>query len=178
MSVAVYLLLDSSASMAGPRLQSMMDGVETLLTALSTVRIDAEIIVSAFTYASQITPLWRSLPVKLCQIETPRVGGTSGLGKALLSCAASIAQDKLPSLVLAFTDGVITDDWRTAGAQLRLCNIPLQVIGMACGNDSNLLLINEILDHVIRHAEYSPEQLSDLITDICKRLITKDGEHE
>src|SRR5208337_2466650 len=118
----VYLLLDCSESMAGPAIEAVQRGVQTLVGELRNNPLALETAyLSVITFAretKQVVPL-----TELIQFQPPRLSVRTGtsLGAALRLLLACLNKDVIKTtpttkgdykpLVFMLTDGQPTDDW-------------------------------------------------------------------
>ena len=156
----VYLLLDTSGSMAGEPIEAVKNGVQMLISALRADPYALETAyVSVITFdssAQQIVPL-----TELSQFQIPEIhasGGTS-LGQALSLLAAKIDSEVVKStpqvkgdwkpMVFLMTDGMPTDDWQNGLAefQKRKCGV---VVACGMGQEADTEVLKQATDSVVQ----------------------------
>lgn len=154
----VYLLIDTSASMFGEPIESVKDGLKSLLLslrqdpyALETVYLS---VIEFDIKASQVVPLTDLMSFKVPSLKT---GGATALGEALtlLSDRINIEVRKTTMeekgdwrpLVFIFTDGNATDDLQKGINSLSQVTTGM-VVACAAGNkadDAELLKITGLV---------------------------------
>lgn len=156
----VYLLLDTSASMTGEPIESVKNGVQTLVTAL---RQDPYALETAFlsvitfdTYASQLVPL-----TDLLLFQAPNIvaWGTTSLGKALELVSEKIDSEIKKTtletkgdwkpMVFIMTDGVPTDDWEKGLKIFKTKSVGVTV-ACAAGKHAKSDILKKITDIVVQ----------------------------
>lgn len=166
----VYLLIDTSASMAGDPIAAVRSGLDTLL---STLRRDPHALetahLSLMTFASearQVIPL-----TEVTAFQTPSLvaRGTTALGAALTLLADVVAREVVKStpqrrgdwkpLVFLMTDGAPTDDWRQGQQALERVALGT-LVACAAGADANLTVLRELTDAVVTLDRADPETIS------------------
>lgn len=165
----IYLLLDTSESMAGEAIEEMSRGVVSLVDYL---RGDPQAIetawISVITFsntAKQVVPL-----TELMAFSLPRLSVRTGtaLGAALdllMQCIPREVKKTTTSqkgdykpLVVLFTDGQATDDYEDAVERLRgrrelgIANI----YAIGCGPDVDLAGLRSLTEIVLRMKDMSP----------------------
>ncbi|MCC2962641.1 VWA domain-containing protein [Massilia sp. IC2-278] len=156
----VYLLLDTSGSMNGEPIESVRNGMQTLLSAL---RQDPHAIESAWlsviTFsdtAKQVTPL-----TELGQFQMPAItaSGTTSMGAALSLLAERVGQEVAKTtadqkgdwkpIVFMMTDGDPTDDLAAGIAAIKAAKLGT-VIACAAGPNANVRELQRITESVVR----------------------------
>lgn len=140
--LAVYLLLDVSASMHGSRLQALHEGCDLTQKCVGRVFQDwQEIYVSALAYESHVKQLYRNQLLG----STPKLPTFSGEGSTSLLPAFQLLAKWLQEdlrrcapLAILFTDGVGTDNWMEACQLLEPYRGRFLMIGLRCGKSSSL----------------------------------------
>jgi uncharacterized protein YegL len=168
--IPVYLLLDCSESMAGPAIDEVERGVQTLVSELRGNPLALEsAYLSVITFArvaKQVVPL-----TELIQFQPPKLSVRTGtsLGAALrllLECLRRDVVKTTPTtkgdyrpLVFLLTDGQPTDDYRAAAAAVRSANNPkiANIYAVGCGPDVDTDVLREITDIVLSMRNTSPE---------------------
>jgi len=166
----VYLLLDVSESMAGPAIDAVQRGVETLIQELrGNPQALETAYVSVITFAKeakQVVPL-----TELLSFQTPRLSVRTGtsLGAALmklLDCLKNEVKKTTPTqkgdykpLVFLLTDGQPTDRWQPAAEAVRKANNPkiANIYAIGCGPDVDTNILKQITDIVLKLDDVNPE---------------------
>jgi uncharacterized protein YegL len=166
----VYLLLDCSESMAGPAIEAVERGVQTLVSELRGNPLALEsAYLSVITFArkaQQVVPLTELItftPPKL----SVRTGTSLGAAlKLLLDCFRREVVKTTPTtkgdykpLVFLLTDGQPTDDYEPAVKALRAANNPkiANIYAIGCGPDVDTDMLREITDIVLMLQDTNPE---------------------
>nr|WP_313014249.1 VWA domain-containing protein [Moraxella sp. CTOTU48841] len=155
----VYLLLDTSGSMHGEPIESVKNGVQTLL---STLRQDPYALETAYlsiitfdSSADQIVPL-----TELASFQVPSLtaSGTTSLGDALSLLAKCIDQEVQKTtpevkgdwkpLVFLMTDGSPTDNWQRGFESLKAVKAPM-IIACAAGHGADTSVLKQITEIVV-----------------------------
>jgi uncharacterized protein YegL len=162
----VYLLLDVSGSMSGDPIESVRQGVKTLLgelkgdpQALETVWIS---VITFGSTAQKAVPLTELLAVPEPVLAE---GGSTALGAALRLLMESMRQDVRRTtarqkgdwkpLVFLMTDGAPTDDWEDSADELKRAGAG-NVIALAAGHHADAARLKRITDTVLRMADLQP----------------------
>jgi uncharacterized protein YegL len=158
----VYLLLDTSGSMAGEPIEAVKNGVQVMI---SSLRNDPQAVETAFlsiitfdSDAKQIVPL-----TDLASFQMPdiKASGTTSLGEALkvlTNCiktevtktTAEVKGDWKPLLFL-FTDGTPSDKqlYREMIPEIKKLNFGI-IVGCAAGVISDESILRELCDSVVQ----------------------------
>lgn len=156
----VYLLLDTSGSMAGEPIEAVKNGVQILV---STLRQDPYALETAFlsvitfdNSAKQAAPL-----MELASFQTPQItaSGSTALGEALALLAerietevgkttAEIKGDWKP-LVFIMTDGTPTDDWQKGLDRLKEVRTGI-IVACAAGQGADTSVLKHITEVVVQ----------------------------
>jgi uncharacterized protein YegL len=159
----VYTLLDVSASMHGAPVESLRQGLQSLVGTL-IARSKRPVQIAIITYES--TP---TLLMPLADVTTfgtfpiPRTfptEGTSGLGAALRFLLDSLpAHD--PALLYIFTDGEPTDDWESVLPQA--ADRLNAIYGLICGliADPRETALAAHLERIFRMQDLTPDRAFD-----------------
>ncbi len=168
----VYLLLDCSESMAGPAIEDVQRGLDTLYKSL---RSDPQALEMAYIsvitfsrYAKQVVPL-----TDVVQFQPPKLTVQAGtaLGSALdllrirlekevVKNSPTVKGDFKP-LVFLLTDGQPTDDWEPAAQRLRAANSTkiANIYAIGCGPDADVEILRSITDIVLTMPEMDAESI-------------------
>ena len=156
----VYLLLDTSGSMFGEPIESVKNGVQTLI---STLRSDPYALETAFisivtfnTTAQQIIPLTE---LATFQIPTIDASGCTALGGALTLVAQKVDQEVTKTtaevkgdwrpLIFIMTDGAPTDDLNSGLAEFKKRKYGM-VVACAAGQGASTDTLKQITDNVVQ----------------------------
>jgi uncharacterized protein YegL len=162
----VYLLLDVSGSMSGDPIESVRQGMKTLLgelrsdpQALETVWIS---VITFGSTAQNAVPLTELITAREPELAA---GGSTAMGAALRLLTESIRQDVRRTtaeqkgdwkpLVFLMTDGAATDDWEDAADELKRAGTG-NVIALAAGHHADAARLKRITDTVLRMADLQP----------------------
>lgn len=155
----VYLVLDTSGSMAGEPIEAVKNGLSTLLTAL---RSDPHALETAFlsiitfdSDAKQVVPL-----TDLASFQEPSLTaqGVTSLGEALTLVSSCIDKEVMRSspeqkgdwkpLVFFMTDGQPTDDWQRGLNKFKTKKAGM-VVACAAGSGADVSLLKQITENVV-----------------------------
>lgn len=168
----VYLLLDTSESMAGPAIEAVAQGVSTLVKELRTNPLALETAyLSVITFsreAQQLVPL-----SELLDFQAPplRVRPGTALGAALhmlIECLHRDVKKTTPTtkgdykpLVFILTDGQPTDSWEQAADAVKQVGGPkmANVFAIGCGPDVDTEVLYRITDTVLVMPNLTPEAI-------------------
>ncbi len=156
----VYLLLDTSSSMAGEAIEAVKTGLQTLVTAL---RQDPYALETAYlsvitfdTTAKQVCPL-----TEFAKFQTPTIqaSGSTSLGAGLTLLAKSIEDEVAKStpeqkgdwkpLVFLMTDGEPTDTWQHGLARLQKVRTGM-IVACAAGPNADTSVLKQITEVVVQ----------------------------
>ena len=163
----VYLVVDTSGSMAGEKIESVRQGIRALLMDL---RSDPQAIETAYlsvitfdSDARQSTPLSELMLFKEPIFEA---NGTTALGAALTVLRESIDREVVKSsstqkgdwkpLIFLMTDGQPTDSWEKAADTLKRSR-PANLIACAIGTDADEHLLKQITEIVVKMENVQPD---------------------
>lgn len=168
----VYLLLDTSESMAGPAIEAVQQGVRTLIGELSTNPLALETAyMSVITFsreAKQIIPL-----TELTRFQPPPLSVRPGtaLGGALRLLSECLRTEVMKTtettkgdykpLVFLLTDGQPTDDWEQAADQIKAPGgrKAANIYAIGCGPDVDSEVLYRITDTVLLMPHLTPEAI-------------------
>jgi uncharacterized protein YegL len=158
----VYLLLDSSGSMAGAPIQAVEQGVQFLRNELLGLPQAVEMVhIGVITFASRADQVVPLTPVASFNPPSLSAGGTTALGDALRKLALALDNEITPTtadkkgdykpLVFLLTDGEPTDDWEPA---LRTLNSRQEkkvgsMIALGCGDGVNFDILRQVTPNVL-----------------------------
>jgi uncharacterized protein YegL len=165
----VFLLLDTSESMAGPAIEAVGQGVATLVKELRSNPLALETAyLSVITFsrdAQQAVPLTELLRFQIPPLRI-RPGTALGAGLRLLSeCLERDVQktregvkgDYKP-LVFLLTDGQPTDQWEAAADLIKQAR-PANIYAIGCGPDIDTEVLYRITDKVLVMPNLTPEAI-------------------
>ncbi|MEJ5092773.1 VWA domain-containing protein [Sphingobacterium faecium] len=166
----VYLILDTSGSMAGEPIEALKNGVQMMMhslrqnpQAIETAHVS---IITFDTEAKQIIPLTDLASFQMVDIKA---SGITSLGAAL-----SLLADKLDTevakttldqkgdwkpLTFIMTDGNPTDDWEEGYKKLKNVNKGL-IVGCAAGHAADDAILRKITASVVRLDNADSESIS------------------
>jgi len=165
----VYLFLDTSESMAGPAIEAVGQGVNTLVNELRTNPLALETAyLSVITFsreAQQIVSLTELMRFQLPQLRI-RPGTALGAGLRLLSeclqrdvqrTTESLKGDYKP-LVFLLTDGQPTDEWESAADSIKRAK-RANIYAIGCGPDIDTEVLYRVTDKVLLMPNLTPEAI-------------------
>jgi len=156
----VYLLLDTSGSMAGEPIEAVKNGVQVLI---STLRQDPYALETAYlsvitfdSTAKQVVPLTE---LSMFQIPEIQATGATALGEALSLLASRSANEVTKNttdakgdwkpLVFLMTDGGPTDNWQQGLADFKRQKFGM-VVACAAGHGADVNVLKQITDIVVQ----------------------------
>lgn len=156
----VYLLLDTSGSMMGEPIESVKNGVQTMISALRQDPYALETaylsIITFSSSASQVVPL-----TELTSFQTPNLeaSGTTSFGEALslLSTKADTEIVKTTAeqkgdwkpIVFIMTDGMPTDDWQKGLVEFQKRKWGM-VVACAAGQAVDTTILKQVTEIVVQ----------------------------
>ncbi len=164
----IYLVLDTSSSMAGEPIETVRENVRVLLSDLQTDPQALETVwLSAITFdseARQVVPL-----TPLVDFEAPALEAGSGgcaLGAALRLLMAAAERDVRPAgpggekgdwkpLICIMTGAHPTDEWEPVADELRRSSA-ITVVGCAAGPEASDQVLKRITGTIVRLQPPSP----------------------
>ena len=169
----VYLLLDTSGSMAGAPIVAVNNGVGLLYRELMNNPNAVDTVwLSVITFAQgarryPLTELSRFTPPPLT------AGGPTALGEALRELGRALDSDIVPNspdrkgdykpLAFLLTDGAPTDEWRTAAQALKGRTVARlgTFVALGCGDEVKVDVLKEITDQVMLMRDVQAESLQE-----------------
>lgn len=156
----VYLLLDTSGSMAGEPIEAVKNGVQLLV---STLRQDPHALETAYLsiigFGSSASVLVPSSELAAFQPPALVASGTTSLGEALALLAARIdvevtrttadTKGDWKPLVFLMTDGSPTDDWQHGLNRLKSVKTGM-VVACAAGHGADTSVLKQITEVVVQ----------------------------
>lgn len=156
----VYLLLDTSGSMAGEPIEAVKNGVQMMMhslrqnpQALETAYVS---IITFDTTAQQIIPLTDLASFQMTNINA---AGMTALGDALGLLADRMSSEITKTtleqkgdwkpITFIMTDGEPTDDWQVGFEKLKKVNKGL-IVGCAAGQGADDTILRQITESVVR----------------------------
>jgi uncharacterized protein YegL len=155
----VYLLLDTSGSMAGEPIEAVKNGVQIMI---STLRQNPQAIETAFisvitfdSSANQIIPLTDLASFQMVDIKAT---GVTALGDALNLLANRIDSEVAKTtteqkgdwkpLVFIMTDGIPTDNWQNGLIEFKKRKTAF-TIACAAGSGADTNILKQITENVV-----------------------------
>lgn len=173
----VYLLLDTSASMAGEKINALNEGLRLLYSSLldNPQAVDTVwmAVINFGTQAHLVVPL---TDVMNFSPPTLTVSGATSLGKAVKLVHESINRDvrnistetvkgDYRPLVFIMTDGKPTDDYAGAFRELREHPYhPAQIVILVIGDDSAVELLRPMGDVVLAMRDVTSDALTSFFS--------------
>jgi uncharacterized protein YegL len=169
----VYLLLDTSGSMAGAPIVAVNNGVGLLYRELMNNPNALETVwISVITFAADakripLTELMKFTP------PTLTAGGPTALGAALRELGRALDQDILPNspdrkgdykpLAFLLTDGAPTDEWKSAAQALKQRTTARlgTFIALGCGDEVKVDVLKDVSDTVMLMRDVQAESLQE-----------------
>lgn len=178
----VYILLDTSGSMAGEPIEAVKNGVQMMLHSL---RQNPQAIETAFvsiitfdTDAKQLVPLTDLASFQMIDIKA---SGVTSLGAAL-----SLLADKVESevrkttleqkgdwkpMTFIMTDGIPTDDWQSGLNKLKT-NYKGLIVGCAAGQGADDTILKQITESVVRLDSADSESIAKFFQWVTASIST------
>jgi uncharacterized protein YegL len=165
----IYFLIDISESMVGDQIQQVEEGMANIIKAIKTDPHAIETVwISIIVFAGQaktLVPLQEV--VSFYPPKFPIGGGTSlskGLGHLMFELRKNIVKTTLDQkgdwkpIVFLFTDGVPTDDTKSAITEWRQSwGRTANMVAVSFGDETNTQLLGELTDNVL-HFKNSNEE--------------------
>jgi uncharacterized protein YegL len=155
MALHAWLLLDTSASMAGAPLEALKQAMHLLCgTFISRSKQSMKVgVISYESAAQEIASLGDVHSFEMPKLEP---GGASNLGRAFRLVSDKLSESE-SSLIYIFTDGEPTDDWDIAIGGLKKKIKKCFVV--ACGPNASITTLEPKVDRVFRVRELTPDLL-------------------
>ena len=181
----IYLLLDTSASMAGAPIQAVNQGIRLLHDDLMADPSAIEAVhVSVITFdreARVVTPL-----TELMAFEPPTltVGGTTALGMALRLLGDALDREIVRDspdrkgdykpLVFLMTDGVPNDDWEHEADAIRdrARRGRVTVVALGCGGGVDVETVKRVTDEVLLMDTVTPDAIAQYFRWVSQSIST------
>lgn len=181
----VYLLIDTSGSMAGAPLQAVNQGVALLYNELvNTPQAVETAWISMITFntnAQQVVPL-----TEVLQFNPPvlQASGSTALGEALRLLEQALDRELVANsgerkgdykaLVFLLSDGEPTDEWQSAlhALKRRTQHRPATLIALGCGGGANMDVLRQIGDVTLRMADATPDAISSFFKWVSDSIKT------
>ena len=170
----VYLLLDTSGSMAGEPIEALKNGVQVMINSLrQNPQAIETAYISVITFdstARQVIPLTDLASFQMVDI---RASGTTCLGEALKLVSNKIDTEVAKTtpeqkgdwkpLVFIMTDGIPTDDWQSGLDEFRKRKTAYTVAcGAGAGSDTTIL--KQITENVVGLDHADSQSISKFFT--------------
>ncbi|MBC7552767.1 MAG: VWA domain-containing protein [Taibaiella sp.] len=170
----VYLLLDTSGSMAGEPIEALKNGVQVMI---SSLRQNPQAIETAYisvitfdSMARQIIPLTDLASFQMVDI---RASGTTSLGEALRLVSNKIDTEVAKTtteqkgdwkpLVFIMTDGIPTDDWQGGLTEFKKRKTAYTV-ACGAGSGADTTILKQITDNVVGLDNADSQSISKFFT--------------
>ena len=181
----IYLLLDTSGSMAGAPIQAVNQGVNLLYNELMNDPSAIETVyIAVLTFDSQaqmVAPL-----TELTQFTPPTLnaGGATSLGEALRLLNDSLSRDIIPNsperkgdykpLVFLMTDGMPTDSWghEADAIKNRTKQKVATIIALGCGGGVDTSTLKRITEVVLLMDTVTPDQITQFFKWVSQSVST------
>lgn len=181
----IYLLLDTSGSMAGAPIEAVNQGVNLLRNELMNDPSAIETVyIAVITFDSQaqmVSPL-----TELMQFSPPtlRAGGSTALGAALRLLNDSLDRDiranapeqkgDYKPLVFLMTDGHPTDSWESAADAIknRTKQKVATIIAVGCGGGVDAGTLQRITEVVLMMETLTPDQINQFFKWVSQSVST------
>jgi uncharacterized protein YegL len=181
----IYLLLDTSGSMAGAPIQAVNQGVNLLYNELMNDPSAIETVyIAVITFDSQarvMSPL-----TELTKFKPPALsaGGTTSLGAALRLLNDSLSRDIMANapgqkgdykpLVFLMTDGQPTDNWEHEADAIknRTKQKVATLIALGCGGGVDQNTLKRITEVVLLMDTVTPDQITQYFKWVSQSVST------
>ncbi len=153
----IYLVLDTSGSMAGAPIDAVNAGLQDFQRALGDDMFALEVAyISIITFSSDATQVMPLTEAGAFTAPTLRAGGSTSLGKALTLLDQSFDNEVKEKsedhpgdwkpLVFLMTDGAPTDDWKASLSTFksRASKKAANLVAIGCGPHANEDVLREV----------------------------------
>lgn len=165
----VYLVLDTSGSMAGDPIEAVRMGVRALTSDLKTDPMAQETAyLSVITFSSSAQQVCPLTDVMSFQEPSLTASGSTALGHALEVLDEAIEREVRKStstqkgdwrpLVFLITDGQPTDQWHAGADRIKKRRVGA-FIALAAGAGADDSVLKQITETVVRTSDLAPEKL-------------------
>ena len=179
----VYLVIDTSGSMKGEKIEAVINGIQILISSLRKDQTAIETVeLSVITFddkARILIPLTELLSFEMVDITAK---GISELGAALnLLCCRIKVDVKIQTsehegdwkpIVFILTDGMPTDDWVGAVGLLKSSNIGV-CVACAIGDDTDFEVLKCITNDVIHITNMDTVRINNFFCWISNTITTR-----
>ena len=168
----VYLLLDTSGSMAGAPIMAVEQGVQLLHNELIGQPQAVEMVhLSVITFASSANQIIPLTPITSFTPPTLSAGGGTSLGGALRELGQALDREITPTsaakkgdykpLVFLLTDGEPTDSWESElnALKSRREKKAGSIIALGCGDGVNTSVLRQISENVLLMTDVTSDNL-------------------
>ncbi|QNN43388.1 TerY-C metal binding domain-containing protein [Pedobacter roseus] len=179
----IYFLIDISESMVGDQIQQVEEGMATIIKAIKTDPYAIETVwISIIVFAGQaktLVPLQEV--VSFYPPKFPIGGGTSlskGLGHLMFQMRKDIVKTTMEQkgdwkpIVFLFTDGVPTDDTKSAIAEWKQnWKRTVNMVAISFGNSTDTRILAELTENVLQFKNAGTEDYNKFfkwVTDSIK----------
>ncbi len=179
----VYLLLDTSSSMAGVKIVGVQNGVTMIYQEImSDPRAASTVYISIITFADQA---YQMPLVPITQFTPPNLtaNGMTALGGALHLLNESLDSDLIPNqggevkgdfkpLVFLLTDGQPNDHWQTEAQRLLSRSTTANIIGIGIGTDADMNVIRQLTKTALLMQDVNPQSIRNLFQWVSGSIKT------
>lgn len=177
----VYLVLDTSGSMAGDKIEAIRMGVKLLVSELKSDPMAMETTyLSVITFSSTAQQVCPLTELALFQEPTIDASGSTALGDALnelMKCAdrelikqTATTKGDFKPLVFLMTDGQPTDSWEQAADMVKKKR--WNFIACAAGSDSDENLLKRATEAVVKLNDCQPGTLKAFFKWVTQSIKT------
>lgn len=183
----VYLLLDTSGSMAGAPIQAVNQGVQLLLSELRNEPAALEMAwLCCLTFNTEPNVVLPLAEIGTASIPEFAAGGVTNMGRAIKLLLAKLSEDirlntpeqkgDYKPLVFIMTDANPTDlgTWRAAAQDLRERSgrQAANIIALGCGPSVNAEVLKELGGTVMLMQDVTPENIRSFFKWISQSVKT------
>lgn len=179
----VYLLLDTSSSMAGVKIVGVQNGVTMIYQEImSDPRAASTVYISIITFADQA---YQQPLAPISQFTPPQLtaNGMTALGGALHLLNESLDSDLIPNqggevkgdfkpLVFLMTDGQPNDHWQTEAQRLMSRSTTANIIGIGIGTDADMNVIRQLTKAALLMQDVNPQSIRNLFQWVSGSIKT------
>ncbi|MEX2215214.1 MAG: TerY-C metal binding domain-containing protein [Phycisphaeraceae bacterium] len=159
----IYLLIDTSESMAGEPFDAVQAGLASMMGELRSNPMAMETaVISLITFASQAQQAVPLMDVLKFQIPRLKMGSGTAMGSALTILMDSMSKEVITTtptqkgdfkpIVFLMTDGTPTDKWEKQADTVKntITGKRANVIAVACGSDADVSMLGRITSTIVR----------------------------
>jgi len=159
----IYLLIDTSESMAGEPFDAVKAGLASMMGELRSNPMAMETaVISLITFASHAQQAVPLTDVLKFQIPRLKMGSGTAMGAALTVLIESMSREVVTTtatqkgdfkpIVFLMTDGTPTDQWEKQADTIKntISGKRANVIAVACGSDADVSMLGRITGTIVR----------------------------